>query len=143
MEPVVWRRVNELARIISTGPHGCADDVGQVPRLQNPARSIHLDVHRFVEGCRIRLQDNSNLAKVDIVVEKSDSDTAVIPNLIDSAIEVVSIQPGAMNEIGSVIKEGGSVTREASCAHPPQRAVRIDDGWCEIVTTLNHDIVIA
>ena len=37
MEPVVWRWVNKLAGIISSGPHGGADDVGQVPRLQNPA----------------------------------------------------------------------------------------------------------
>ena len=37
MEPIVRRRMNELAGIVSAGPHGCADDVGQVPRLQNPS----------------------------------------------------------------------------------------------------------
>ena len=37
MEPVVWRLVNKLIRIISSGPHGGADNIGQVPRLQNPS----------------------------------------------------------------------------------------------------------
>ena len=69
MEPVVWRRINELAGIFSPGPHGCADDGGQVPRFQNVARHVHFDVHRFVGGCGIRVQDNSNFATVDIVME--------------------------------------------------------------------------
>ena len=45
MEPIGWRRINELAGIVSPGPHGCADDVGQVPGLQNVARGVHFDVH--------------------------------------------------------------------------------------------------
>ena len=56
--------------------------------------------------CGIRVQDNSNFATVDIVVEKSDPDTAVIANLGESAIEIDSIQLGTMSKIDSVIKEG-------------------------------------
>ena len=37
MEPIGRRWINELAGIVSSGDHGCADDIGQVPRLQNPA----------------------------------------------------------------------------------------------------------
>src|SRR5437773_5186387 len=33
MEPVGWRRINELGGIVSAGDHGCADNIGKVPRL--------------------------------------------------------------------------------------------------------------
>src|SRR4029078_13677729 len=34
MEPVGWRRINELAGIISSSDHCCADNVGQVSWFQ-------------------------------------------------------------------------------------------------------------
>src|SRR4029077_16159117 len=34
MEPISWRRINELTGIISSGPHGCADNICQIPCLQ-------------------------------------------------------------------------------------------------------------
>ena len=37
MEPVGRRWINKLAGIVSSGSHGCADDIGQVPLLQNPS----------------------------------------------------------------------------------------------------------
>ena len=65
-------------------------------------------IHGFVVCCGIRLQDNSNFATVDIVVEINDSETAVIAKQGDSAIEIDSKQLVAMSQINSVIKEGGS-----------------------------------
>src|SRR5437762_800392 len=90
--------------------------------------SIHFNVHRFVKGCGIRVQDNSNFAAVDIVVEKSDADVAIIAKLGGSAVEIDPIQLGAMSKISSVIKEDGNTARKASGAHPAQCAVCIDDG---------------
>src|SRR4029077_17738026 len=144
MEPVVWRLVNKLTRIIASGPHGRADNSGQVPSLQNPARSVHLNVYRLREGCGIRVQDNSNFATVDIVMEKSDPETAVIANLGDGAVEIDSIQAGTMSQINSIIKKASRITRKPSRANPSQRTVRVDDGGREIAAcSLNHDVVVA
>jgi hypothetical protein len=56
------------------------------------------------------------------------SETAVIANQGDSAIELDSRQLVAMTQINCVIKEDGTKAVQASRAHPPQCAVRIDDG---------------
>ena len=78
------------------------------------------------------------------MVEINNSETAVIGKHGDSAIEVDSRQFAAMTQIGCVIKEGGTTDRDAGRAHPPQCAVRIDDGRCEIATRpFNHDVVVA
>src|SRR5205823_6087366 len=128
VEPIVWRRINEVTGIISSGPHRCADNVRQVPRLHNVSRSVHLDVYRLGEGCGIRVQDNSKFATVDIVVEISDPETAVIAHFGDGAVEIDSIQPGAIRNIDRVIEEGGRSSSETTRANPSQRTVRIDDG---------------
>ena len=78
------------------------------------------------------------------MVEINNSKTAVIANEGDSAIEVDSKQLMAMTEINCVIKEDDITGRDASRAHPPQCAVRIDDGRLEIATRpFNHDVVVA
>src|SRR4029077_20657793 len=37
MEPIGWRMINELGGIVSASSHGCADNVAQLPHLQNVA----------------------------------------------------------------------------------------------------------
>ena len=74
------------------------------------------------------LQDNSNFATVDVVMEINNSESAVIAKESESAIEFDSKQLMAMSQINCVIKEGETTSRAAGRAHPPQRAVRIDDG---------------
>src|SRR5436190_3348038 len=144
MKPVGGGRINELARIVSPSDHGCADDVSQVPRLQNPSESVHFNVHRVVVGCGIRIQDNSNLLTVDVMVKISNSETAVIGKESESAIELDSRQLVAMTQIGCVIKEDDTSGRDASRAHPPQCAIRVDNGRFEIATRpFNHDVVVA
>ena len=71
--------------------------------------------------CRgIGVQDNSKFATIDVMVEKGDSYIAVITKLGESAIEVVSIQPGAISKIDRIIKEG----RNRACMAPvPPTAV--------------------
>src|SRR6266496_2367747 len=143
MEPIL-QRMNELGGIVSSGSHRCTDNVAQLPYLQNVARNVHLDHCRFEVRCGIRVQDNSNFATVDVVVEINNSETAVIAKEGESAIEVDSRQLVAMSQIGCVIKEGDITERQASRAHPPQCAVRIDDGRFEIATRpFNHDVVVA
>src|SRR5262249_49797883 len=106
--------------------------------------SVHFDVRGVEVRCRIRLQDKSNFATVDVVVEISNSQSAGIDKESDSAIELDSKQLVAMSQISCVVKESGTTACEASCAHPPQRAVRIDDDRCEYVATaFNHDVIVA
>src|SRR5258707_12622161 len=68
MEPVTWRLINEVAGIISPSDHGCADDVSQIPLLQNPSCSVYFNVHRVIVRCGICIQDNSDFATVDVMV---------------------------------------------------------------------------
>src|SRR6266496_4964213 len=143
MEPIL-QRMNELGGIVSSGSHRCTDNVAQLPYLQNVARSVHLNVHRIVVLCGIRVQDNANFATVDVVVKINNSETAIIANEGESAIELDSRQLVAMTQIDCVIKEGDITERQASRAHPPQCAVRIDDGRFETATRpFNHDVVVA
>ena len=80
---------------------------------------------------------------VVVVVEISDSDTAVIAEEGETAIELVSIELGANSKIDCVIKEGGNIARVASRAHPAQCPVRIDDARRKIAAwALNHDVVV-
>src|SRR4029077_9760074 len=37
MEPVSWRRIDELAGIVSSGSHGRTENIGHVPDLQDPS----------------------------------------------------------------------------------------------------------
>src|SRR5436190_18214654 len=127
MEPIGWRRVDKAARVSSPGPHGSAYNIGQVPGLHHAPGSVHLDVYGLVIGYGIRVQNNSHLAAIDVVVEELNSKIAVIANHGDGSIEIDSIELRAMRKIGGVVKEGGTNTREASCAHPPQFPVRIDN----------------
>src|SRR6266481_2546542 len=77
-------------------------------------------------------------------MEISNSETAVIANECDCAVEVDSRQLVAMSQINCVIKEDGTTERDASRAHPPQCAIRIDDGRCETAARpFNRDIVVA
>ena len=108
MEPIGRCWINELAGIVSSGSHGRADDIGQVPGFQNIAGSVHLNVHRVVVCCGIFVQDNSDFATVDVMVEIPDSETTVIGKEGDCAIEVDSRQLAAMTQIGCVIKENGT-----------------------------------
>ena len=87
--------------------------------------------HRVVVCCGIRVQDHPNFATIDVVVEINNSETAVIANEGDSAVEVDSSQLVAMTQINCVIKEDSTTARDAGRAHPSQCAVRIDDGRCE------------
>ena len=66
------------------------------------------------------------------MMEINNSETAVIAKEGDSAIEIDSRQLVAMTQIGCVIKEGETTDRDAGRAHPPQCAVRIDDGRFEM-----------
>ena len=84
--------------------------------------SIHLDVHRFEVRCGIRVQDNSNFATVDVMVEIDNSEIAVIAKQGDSAIEFDSRQLVAMTHIYCVIKEGG--TTDSRCQPCPPIAMR-------------------
>src|SRR5262245_17021125 len=78
------------------------------------------------------------------MVAINNSDTTIIAYEGDSAIEVDPRQLATMTEIDCVIKEDGTADRQASRAHPPQCAVSVDDGRCEIATrSFNHDIVVA
>src|SRR6266513_1754275 len=143
MKPI-QRRMNELARVVSPGPHRCTDNVAQLPNLQNLARSVHLNVHRIVVLCGIHVQDNSVFATVDVVVAINHSETAVIANEGESAIELDSRQLVTMTQIDCVIKEGDITEPQASRAHPPQCAVRIDDGRFESATRpFDHHVVVA
>src|SRR4029077_17590406 len=106
--------------------------------------SVHFNVHRVVLCCGICVQDNSKFATVDVMVETINFETAVIANLGDSAVEVDSSYFAAMTQIDCVIKEDGTTEGDAGRAHPPQCAVRIDDGRCEIATrSFSHDVVVA
>ena len=145
MEPIIWRWINELVGIIAAGPHGCADDVSQVPRLQHCARMcVYFQHKRFKVRCGVGFQDNSNFAGVDVMMKIGHSYVRVITNGNESAVELDSVQLRAIREIHTVIKEPGGISHEASRAHPSQRSVRIDDGRHEIAaSSLNHDVVIA
>ena len=49
-----------------------------------------------------------------------------------------------MTHIDGIIKEDRITDRDAAGAHPPQCAVRIDDGGFEIATNpFNHDVIVA
>src|SRR5262249_27345637 len=144
MEPVTWRWINELAGIISTGDHSRTDDVSQIPLLQNPSCSVNLNIYRVIVCCGIRIQDDSNFTKVDIVVKIDDSEVAVIGKLGYSAVEINSNQFAAPTHIGCVIKKDRPTGGDASRAYPSQCAVRIDDARCKIAATaFNHDVVVA
>ena len=71
--------------------------------------------------CGICVQDNSNFAAVDIMVEINDSETAVIAKQGDSAIELDSKQLAAVTYIDRVIEEGGTPLESAS-AWPTHRS---------------------
>ena len=73
-------------------------------------------------GCGIRLQDNSNFATVDVVVEINDSEIAVIAKESDSAIEIDSKQSRATSQINCVVKESG--TTGSRCQPCPPTAAR-------------------
>src|SRR5262249_19788609 len=93
--------------------------------------------------CGIRVQNNSHLAAVDIVVEELNSEVTVIANHGDSPIELDSIESRTMSKVGSIIKEGGTNICEASCAHPPQCPIRVDNGRCETAATaFDHNVIV-
>ena len=97
-----------------------------------------------VVGCRIRIQDNSNFARVDVMVEINNSKVAVIGKLGEGAIELDSRQFAAMTHINCIIKEDGTTGGDAGRAHPSQAAVRIEDGRLEIAaSSLKHHVVVA
>ena len=78
------------------------------------------------------------------MVEIDNSEIAVIANEGESAIELDSSQLVAMTHIDCVIKEDDITARQASRAHPPQCAVRIDDARFEMAARpVNHDVVVA
>ncbi len=78
------------------------------------------------------------------MVEIDNSETAVIANLGESAIELDSSQQVAMTQINCVIKKGGANDGDACGAHPSQCAVGIDDDRCKIAArSVSHDVVVA
>ena len=82
-----------------------------------PECAIHFNVHRVrSRSCGIRVKDNPNFARVDVMVEINNSETAVIGKESESAIELDSRQLGAMAYIDCVIKEDGTTGREVSRA---------------------------
>ena len=71
--------------------------------------------------------DNSNFARIDIVVEERDPKIGVIANFAHSTIEIHSVYPWTIRNIDGVIEEGAGSCRETTRAHPTERAVCIDD----------------
>ena len=63
-------------------------------------------------------------------MEANNSETAVIAK--EGAVECDSNQLVTMTHIVLAIKEDGTNDRDAGRAHPPQCAIRMDDGSCKI-----------
>ena len=78
------------------------------------------------------------------MVEPDNSETAVIGKFGDGAVEVDSKQLMEITYIDGVIKEGGANDVKPAGGHPPQCAVRIDDGRFESAASpVKQHVVVA
>ena len=90
MEPVGWRRLEEVIRIIPARDHRRADNIAQVPAAQNIPSAIDLDIDAFGPIKCIHIHDKTISTEIEVMMEVSYSQTAIIRQSFIPAVELLA-----------------------------------------------------
>src|SRR5262245_29534332 len=113
-----------------------------MPFLQYLAVTVDLDINRFqFFGC-VDVEDETEFAGIDVVMQKGDAEIGITRDGGNSSVE---IYPGktCVGNVESIIEKGGGVACHSSRAHPAESSVRVNDLWGKSAAPpFDHNVVI-